>query len=452
MNIDILTIEIGSTITKINAFDNMNKEPVHLGQALDLTTVEQGDVSIGVEKAINNLEKDLGEKINASEYLINSSAAGGLKMAVQGLTHDMTAKAAREASLGAGAIIRYIGSGKIADWQLEEIREISPNILLLAGGLDYGDTEITLENAKRIASLDLDIPLIYAGNSQLVKPVTKIFSDTLFKLSITDNVYPDVDNLNTFPARRIIQQTFSEHIIHSEGMEKLSGLTRKEVIPTPYAVLKITEYLYEHTGPTTVIDVGGATTDIHSVCEDLPENSVKRIEPEPVSKRTVEGDLGVYINAENLNSIKDRFNDYCGDLKLLKPMPGTEKEVALSASLTEKAVNIALRRHCGRKKVVFGPSGKKEYITGKDLSGVKFLIGTGGALTRLDNTRNILKKQILAEHDPSDILLPRGNVRCLTDHRYIFSSLGTIAFHNPGLDLRVLIAQSTGLEDICIRG
>ena len=45
-----------------------------------------------------------------------------------------------------------------------------------------------------------------------------------------------------------------------------------------------------------VIDVGGATTDVHAVTED--SDAVARIltAPEPKAKRTVEGDLGVYVN------------------------------------------------------------------------------------------------------------------------------------------------------------
>ena len=44
------------------------------------------------------------------------------------------------------------------------------------------------------------------------------------------------------------------------------------------------------------IDVGGATTDVHAVTED--SDAVARIltAPEPKAKRTVEGDLGVYVN------------------------------------------------------------------------------------------------------------------------------------------------------------
>ena len=49
-----------------------------------------------------------------------------------------------------------------------------------------------------------------------------------------------------------------------------------------------------------VIDVGGATTDVHSVTEGSEEVSRILINPEPLAKRTVEGDLGVYVSMPNV--------------------------------------------------------------------------------------------------------------------------------------------------------
>ena len=49
-----------------------------------------------------------------------------------------------------------------------------------------------------------------------------------------------------------------------------------------------------------VQDVGGATTDLHSVTEGSEEISRILVSPEPKAKRTVEGDLGVYINMRNI--------------------------------------------------------------------------------------------------------------------------------------------------------
>ena len=76
-----------------------------------------------------------------------SSAAGGLKMTVHGLVHDMTAKAGKEAALGAGAVIRLVTAGILTNHELKKIAEIKPNIILLAGGVDYGESRTVVANA-----------------------------------------------------------------------------------------------------------------------------------------------------------------------------------------------------------------------------------------------------------------------------------------------------------------
>ena len=83
-----------------------------------------------------------------------SSAAGGLKMCVHGLVYDMTVKAAHAAALGAGAIVKLATAGKLHDYDIDEIRDIAPNLILIAGGTDYGERECALHNARLIAKAE----------------------------------------------------------------------------------------------------------------------------------------------------------------------------------------------------------------------------------------------------------------------------------------------------------
>ena len=110
MKIDVLVAEIGSTTTVVNGFHQLaGDRPLYLGQGQAPTSVLDGDVRIGLQQAIGDLCKKLGtDSIQYGEMLATSSAAGGLKMTVHGLVYDMTAKAAKEAALGAGAILHYI--------------------------------------------------------------------------------------------------------------------------------------------------------------------------------------------------------------------------------------------------------------------------------------------------------------------------------------------------------
>jgi uncharacterized protein (TIGR01319 family) len=63
--------------------------------------------------------------------------------------------------------------------------------------------------------------------------------------------------------------------------------------------------LQETMGDLVLIDVGGATTDVHSVTEGSEEIQRLLLSPEPFAKRTVEGDLGVYVNASHVAALLD---------------------------------------------------------------------------------------------------------------------------------------------------
>ena len=91
----VTTLEIGSTITKANAFSLEDGRFRHIGQGFAPTSVAQGDVKIGVDAAIDEMRKTSGIEIDTTQVFVNSSAAGGLKMSVHGLTQGMTARAAR---------------------------------------------------------------------------------------------------------------------------------------------------------------------------------------------------------------------------------------------------------------------------------------------------------------------------------------------------------------------
>lgn len=429
MKPDVLVAEIGSTITKVNAFGGLGGDhPVHLGQGISLTTVDT-DVTIGFEKALDDMTRRHGLTIVRNPLIIaNSSAAGGLKMTVHGLTQDMTARAAKEASLGAGAVINYITSGVISPRDCRLITKIQPNIILLSGGVDYGESQIVLDNALTLRRLALPIPLLYAGNRALQDEISDIFEGSPYHLYLAENVFPSVDHFNILPAKHVIQQIFSHHIIHAKGIGHLQDLCQYPIIPTPLAVLNITEALsLSGLDDILVIDVGGATTDVHSVTDGDPLNRAYLAGPEPRIKRTVEGDLGVYINAENIKTIwedtlTDDQQDY--DLTCLTPLPQSDQEIYLSRRLTQKAVRIAVKRHAGLFLASYSLCDTQNVMIGKDLSAINYIIGTGGALVRLDNGKSILNS--IRVRRIKKILLPREHAQTYIDTHYIFSACGCL--------------------------
>ncbi len=428
--LDFLTLEVGSTITKANGFIRTAKNSLcHVAQGFAATTVEEGNVGIGLKAAIDNLEQSCDVDSDGADIFANSSAAGGLRVTVHGLTYNMTARAAREASLGAGAIIKMVTAGDISEFDLEEIEEINPNMIILAGGVDFGARDVVLQNAIKIASLDLQVPVVYAGNSALKRAIENIFKKSGTELMIAPNVFPDVDVLDVEPLRKRMQELFSRNIIHAPGMQRLENLTSRQIIPTPAAVLRGAELFAEVAGDCLVVDVGGATTDVHSVTDGSTEFADKLIDPEPHSKRTVEGDLGVFVNARNVLEMAEDESLQARDHEI-KAMPATEAEMQITAWLCRKAVEVGVKRHAGTIGDLFTPSGKKQIVKGKDLTAVKWVVGTGGALTRVAGGADILAGICTG---PGRSLLPKPDAQIMLDRNYLFSAMGTIALEFPEL-------------------
>jgi len=455
MKINILVAEIGSTTTVVNAFDEIDSPcPKFVGQGQASTSVLEGDVNVGLKGAIDDFKKNLNvDNLEYDELIATSSAAGGLRMTVHGLVHDMTVRAAKEAALGAGANIKYISSGKLRKSDLKKIKEINPNIILIAGGVDYGERDTAIYNSELIAELDLDVPIIYAGNVENHEEVKEIFENIDCELYIVENVYPRIDDLNIEPTRKAIQDVFEKHIIHAPGMERIREMVNGPIMPTPGAVMNASKLLYEDMGDVLTLDVGGATTDIHSVTEGSDEVLRILISPEPLAKRTVEGDLGVYVNMHNIvemvgkEELEKNLNISLEELDEIinnhRPIPTTDLEKSFVEELALHAVVTAVKRHAGAFRHLYGPGGKKTVAEGKDLTQVKYIVGTGGALTRLPNRIDMMKQISLSNKGME--LLPGKAAKLLIDNHYIMASLGVLAKRYPIAALSIL-KNSLGIE------
>ena len=439
MKVDVLVAEIGSTTTVVNAFTDLDSDhPCFWGQGQAPTSVLEGDVRVGLQGAVDDLCRKKGIKsLEYDEMLATSSAAGGLKMTVHGLVYDMTAKAAKEAALGAGAIIHNVTAGRLRRTDLAKIREINPNLILIAGGVDYGERDTALDNAEKIAAMGLKTPVIYAGNIENQEEMKLIFEDSGQELYIVDNVYPQIDELNVEPCRKVIQDAFEDNITRAPGMEHVRDMVNGPIIPTPGAVMECTKVLYDCIGDLIVLDVGGATTDLHSVA--IESDKVARImtSPEPKAKRTVEGDLGVYVNRYKvIESIgEEKLREECENvlhidldhtLETYRAIPKNEDEFKLVERLTREAVFKATERHAGRLRYIYGPSGRSTVAEGKDLTQVKYIVGTGGALTRLPHRVDIMS-EIPAQNITGMNLFPTDHAKILVDNDYIMASLGVLS-------------------------
>lgn len=446
MKIDVLVAEIGSTTTIVNAFNIHSDNPRFLGRGVANTSVET-DVNEGLQLAIEDLSANLNvDGIEYEEMFASSSAAGGLRMTVHGLVYEMTVRASKEAALNAGANIHLVTANKVTEHELKKIINVKPNIILVAGGTDYGEKETALYNIKKILELALDIPIIYAGNIENHTEVLELFENAGKSkyLKIVENVYPRVDYLNILPLRKKIYETFEENIIHAKGMKHVFEIVNQKIMPTPGSVMEATMILREKLGNIITIDVGGATTDIHSVCNPS-DDFMEYLEGEPLSKRTVEGDLGVFINHENVikmvgkKTLIEVLNisdiEFDGLLNNYNYIPRTPIERKMVFELTKKCCTLGLDRHVGDLRRVFTSSGQKIIPEGKDLSQLEYVVLTGGALVNLDHTESIVLDYI--RKNPTK-MLPRNPIVVLKDHDYIMASIGVLSLKYPEVAINLL--------------
>ena len=180
----VLLIDFGSTYTKVTAVD-VEGEAI-LGTAQSFTTIET-DIMDGLGNAVAILKDKIGDIEFAEQYAC-SSAAGGLRMVAIGLVPELTAKAARQASLGAGAKVIKTYSYELTAGDLREIDQINPDICLLTGGTDGGNKENILTNAATLAKSERSFPIIIAGNRVCADECAEILKDK--QIHICENVMP----------------------------------------------------------------------------------------------------------------------------------------------------------------------------------------------------------------------------------------------------------------------
>ena len=360
----ILLIDFGSTYTKVTAVD-VETETL-LGTADAYTTV-QTDVNEGLEKALTKLQQKTGPLDFAARYAC-SSAAGGLRMVTSGLVPELTAEAARQASLGAGAKVLKVFSFQLTEDDLQEILKINPDIFLLVGGTDGGNSECILHNARMLASASFSFPVVVAGNRSVARECERILAG--HEVHLCENVMPRFGVLNTEPTRKKIREIFLNRIIQAKGLTKAAELISGILMPTPSAVMKAMELLAKGCGDEAglgdliAVDVGGATTDVYSMADGMPSaaDTVYKGLPEPYAKRTVEGDIGMrysihgIVDAAGLARIAQlaemdetraaELIDYLGNHTDVVPEPGTELE-RLDYALGSMAVETAVARHAG---------------------------------------------------------------------------------------------------------
>ncbi len=437
----VLLIDFGSTYTKLTAVDLDNLRL--LGRAQAFTTAST-DISQGLEIALALLEKQTGP-VSYTARLACSSAAGGLNMVASGLVPGLTSKAAKMAAFGAGAKVMKTYAYQLTKEDIREIEQSAPDILLLCGGIDGGNSEVILHNAGMLAKADDTFPIVIAGNRNAAYECEALLNNGTHPVYSAPNVMPEMNVLNIEPVAQVIREIFLKRIILAKGLNKAKALLDNILMPTPSAVLNALTLLSRGTkktpgiGDLLAVDLGGATTDIYSIAKGDPQNpsTVLRGLPEPRVKRTVEGDLGMRYNApgiveaigmdslvelsglpeETLQSVLASYRENPSAL------PQTKDEQQADFALAAAALSVALSRHAGLLERVFTPVGPIYQQTGKDLTQTPRMLITGGALIFAKDVEGIVKKALTLP-DPMS-LIPRSTM-VAKDRDYLLSAMGLL--------------------------
>jgi uncharacterized protein (TIGR01319 family) len=257
---------------------------------------------------------------------------------------------------------------------------------------------------------------------------------------VPSTVYPAVDELAIVPARAVIHDAFEEHITPAPGMERIGEVVSGRILPTPGAVLLAAERLADDLGDLVVVDVGGATTDVHSITDGSIEFSAIQTEPQAHSRRTVEGDLGTFVSASHVAAMMPEAER---PAELPPALPRTADEVEAARALAAYCARTAVKRHAGRLSHLYTPTGRQTVARGRDLTACRLLIGTGGALVRLPGGREML--EATRSTGVGERLLPPAAASCVLDADYILADCGALLGHFDGTAVVALMRASAGL-------
>ena len=449
--------DVGSTFTKgaLLAADG-----TLLARSARPTTLDT-DVLDGVRALVDAFAAaghDVPDLADRDRVLLCSSAGGGLRLAVVGYERQVTAEAGQRVGLSAGAKVVHVATGAMRVADVAALRAARPDIVLLVGGTDGGNSEVLLHNARRLATSRVGVPIVVAGNREAAAQVVVELEATGRSHVVADNVLPRIGVVEPASARAAIREVFLTHVIGGKGLSQGPLFASLVRAATPDAVLTGVEALAGVTGgDVMVIDIGGATTDVYSVLE--PEGEDATLRKEVVAplwhSRTVEGDLGMRWNAPGvleaaaaegltLSAVTERepstgegaaelaaWVERVHEQPALLPGDGDpaalSRERELDLDLARLAALAAARRHARSASPGEAP---------RPLQNVAHLLGSGGVLRHaVGDGAEVVLRAVLTDHGGG--WRPPEDASASVDTAYLLFAAGLLAPERPEVAARV---------------
>ena len=444
----ILCVDFGSTFTKAVLIDTEDTANCPVLTCASVPTPISTDVLDGY-RSIRETIAAAGFP-PADEVLACSSAGGGLRLAVVGYEHLVTAEAGHRVGLSAGAKIVHVAAGPMTTAQVASLRATRPDVILLVGGTDGGNAEVILHNGARLARARFAAPIVVAGNVEARADVALALESTGRRFILTENVLPQIGVINPDGARAAIRQMFLRHVIGGKHLSRGPQFASMVRAATLDAMLRGVETLAAAAqgdgGDVLVFDIGGATTDVYSVIS--PEGEDATLRKEVVAPlwhaRTVEGDLGMRWNARGVAQAAASEHLLSGaDLQQLQSwaatveadpahLPQGDHELGLDLSLARVAALTAVRRHA-RPARPGDPA--------RPLARLAHVIGSGGVLRHSPRAMQDTVLRAVTGDVGGGWKVPR-QARTTVDSQYLLFAAGLLAdAEGQGIEVAVRVAQ-----------
>jgi uncharacterized protein (TIGR01319 family) len=435
-------VDVGSTFTKVAVVDLDSGELV--GSAARPTTTGT-DVLHGLDEAV---EAAGGTGV---PLYVCSSAGGGLRLAVVGYEQLVSARAGQRVGLTAGARVVHIAAGPLDGAGVAALRGARPDVVLLVGGTDGGDSEVLLHNATRLGAARLRVPVVAAGNADAREAVLAALASGKVPAVPAGNVLPRIGVLDPGPARAAIREVFLRHVIGGKRLSRGPRFASLVRGATPDLVLRGVELLADRLdADLLVVDVGGATTDVYSARQ--PDAEQETGPRRPVAgqlwrDRTVEGDLGVRWSAPGVVAaaeaerllVPGEPEVLAAEARRRADTPGLVVDGgpgrAVDARLAGLAATIAVRRHARTD-----PGG-----AGRDLRDVRLVIGSGGVLRHAPPGEAArIVGAVLADHAGGWALPREPTIAIDADH--VLAAAGLLAAEHPVAAERLLRSRLPAVQ------
>jgi len=361
--------------------------------------------SSGIEQHFRDFNRDIfddltykcGELIHGydgSDVFICSSANGGLSTLIIGLTNSYSLKYAKNIAFNSG--INIIETVVYQDIKEYSIPSDFIDVVIIVGGIN-SSCEIYDEDLYSYLQKLNYSNIVYAGSVKEAKELQQKIQNLVVLPNIIDNKLHIVEE----HLKEYLTNLYQEDIIGKEDIKSLYKITSNQIYSTPYIVnktLSLIDANFSVVNPFILIDIGGATTDIHYSKDLVDDNIVTQNEYD----RLVFKKLGVYKSKESLifaAQNNEFVYELLSHLKVTENIFEESSEKALKV-LMQLAIFLVLTKMSHYKKA---------YVNLK-LFSINSIVLTGGITKVLsdDEVKDIIsffyKKILNSEHNPSVVL------------------------------------------------